>query len=160
MANVAGGGSSPLLQWIEDGSGNCFLYAKVHDGNADSKFIKGRAGILLARYNAVGDAESVLVWVAENDFPNDLKGVLPAVLSQDAAVGDVVKVQVYGIVDATFESAIDTSSNKNLQIPNAGGELDAISASARDWNMVWGISRDSRTGASHSVFLPGNWLAE
>lgn len=81
------------------------------------------------------------------------KGQFPAVAMEPGSAGDRIRVMVYGQADATFITAMDSTTNKVVKV-KAGGLETAVAATVDNerWGLVIGAGA---TGKTHTVFLDG-----
>ena len=142
-ANItAGGGSPPALPWVEDQDGNSFIEAVL---SVDTTY--GQAGFVLYTEKGAEFFPDTSLTVAVVD-------ILPAVNVESGSAGDMVRVQVYGMVEANFSKAY-TIPKGNLIKP--GAAVITFSGSVVG-NLRWGITRGSTTTSKVVVNLFGVML--
>ena len=142
-AKIAGGGDTPLLPWAEDQDGNAFIQAVL---KADTD--RGQAGFV--KYDNGGPT-----FYLDTSLTPVVADVLPAVAVESGDATDVVRVQVYGGVIATFSGTY--TFLKGAYIAVAAGAVVVESTVAG--NARWGIVRVAGTSAStFSVWLSGTFL--
>ena len=145
MPGIVGDSGVPAFLRFEDLDGNMFVQAKFFNATATKTVSAGDVGV-------VEFANGGYQFVDQGDIDAVPRWQIPAVAQGSGGVGDVIVCQVYGEASATFAAAIDTRTNKNIQVANAGITVQAAGVDNLRWGRVVGAGANS---ATQTVFLSG-----